>query len=233
MNDHRSSRKQKSAETLWLWPGRCTGDEIIDGVRPDDYSEGMDVFDAIRQRRSIKPEFMKPDPIDRELLEKLFDAANWAPSHGLTEPWRFIVFEGEGRRALAEALCQTMVDEGQDTLPLDDPRRQKITRKTETAPVIAAIVCAPSPKPNIVEFEEIESTAMAVQNLHLAARAAGLAGFWSSGKKAFHPRMASFLGLEAPSRCLGFFYLGYPAVEWPQGRRGPAADKVTWWAPNA
>ncbi|MEM7679234.1 MAG: nitroreductase [Myxococcota bacterium] len=188
----------------------------------------MDVFDAIRQRRSIKPEFMKPDPVDRALLEKLFDAANWAPSHGLTEPWRFIVFQGDARRDLAEAICRTMAEQGQDTLPPDDPRRHKVARKTETAPVIAAIVCTPSTKPNIVEFEEIQSTAMAVQNLHLAARAVGLAGFWSSGKKAFHPRMAEFLGLEPPARCLGFFYLGYPAVDWPEGRRGPAAQKIAW-----
>ena len=121
-----------------------------------------------------------------------------------------------------------MADEGQDTLPSDDPRRAKISRKTETAPVIAAIVCAVSTKPNIVEFEEVESTAMAVQNLHLAARALGLAGFWSSGKKAFHPKMAEFLGLEPPTRCLGFFYLGYPAIDWPTGERRPVDDKIIW-----
>ena len=188
----------------------------------------MDVFDAIRLRRSIKPEHMKPDPVDRATLDRLFEAANWAPSHGLTEPWRFIVFQGDARRDLAEAICRTMADDQQDTLPDDDPRRAKITRKTETAPVVAAIVCEVSTKPNIVDFEEVESTAMAVQNLHLAARALGLAGFWSSGKKAFHAKMAEFLGLSPAARCLGFFYIGYPAVPWPDGERRPIADKITW-----
>ncbi len=171
---------------------------------------------------------MKPDPIDRETLERLFEAANWAPSHGLTEPWRFIVFQGNAKKQLAEAICSTMADEGQDTLPGDDPRRAKIALKTDTAPVVVAIVCQPSTKPNIVEMEEIESTAMAVQNLHLACRALDLAGFWSSGKKAFHPKMASFLELEAPARCLGFFYIGYPANEWPIGQRRPYQEKVIW-----
>lgn len=171
---------------------------------------------------------MIPDPIDRATLDRLFEAANWAPSHGLTEPWRFIVFQGEAKKSLAEAICRTMADEGQDTLPPDDPRRAKITLKTETAPVVAAIVCNVSSKPNIVEFEEVEAVAMAVQNLHLAARALGLAGFWSSGKKAFHPRMAEFLGLEPPARCLGFFYIGYPAGPWPEGKRGPFQDKVVY-----
>ena len=188
----------------------------------------MDVFEAIRLRRSVKPEHMKPDPVDRETLDRLFEAANWAPSHGLTEPWRFIVFQGEARQDLAEALCRTMADDGQDTLPADDPRRAKISKKTQTAPVIAAIVCAPSTKANIVEMEEVESTAMAVQNLHLAARAVGLAGFWSSGKKAFHSKMADFLGLEPPARCLGFFYIGYPAGPWPTSERRPVKDKIIW-----
>ena len=171
---------------------------------------------------------MKPDPVDRATLDRLFDAANWAPSHGLTEPWRFTVFQGEARKDLAEAICCTMATDGQDTLPADDPRREKITRKTETAPVVAAIICDASTNPNIVELEEVESTAMAVQNLHLAARALGLAGFWSSGKKAFHPKMAEFLGLVPPARCLGFFYLGYPAIPWPTGERRPVQEKIVW-----
>ena len=188
----------------------------------------VDVFDAIRLRRSVKPEHMKPDPIDRETLHRLFEAANWAPSHGLTEPWRFIVFTGDSRKELAEAICRTMAEAGQDTLPADDPRRSKIRKKTDTAPVVAAIVCDVSTNPKIVEMEEIESTAMAVQNLHLAARGLGLAGFWSSGKKAFHPKMAEFLGLTPPARCLGFFYIGYPAIPWPEGQRRPVEDKIIW-----
>ena len=57
----------------------------------------MDLFDAIRLRRSIKPEKMKPDPVPRALLDRMLEAANWAPSHGLTEPWRFVVHTGDAR----------------------------------------------------------------------------------------------------------------------------------------
>ena len=188
----------------------------------------MDVFDAIRLRRSIKPEKMRPDPIAAPILEQLFEAANWAPSHGHTEPWRFVVFTGEARSALAEAMAAASVGEDEPPPPPGDPRRDKLTRKNATAPVIAAIVCAASSSPKIVEHEEIASTAMAVQNLHLAARAMGLAAFWSSGKKAFDPRMARFLGIAPPSRCLGFLYLGWPSVPWPEAQRGPVAEKITW-----
>ena len=188
----------------------------------------MDVFEAIRTRRSLKPNLLKPDPVDRALLERLFEAANWAPSHGLTEPWRFIVFQGESRRALLEAVLDTMRSPGEAKIPEGDARRSSTAEKFLGPPVTVAIVCAGSTNPKIVEHEEITSTAMAVQNLHLAARALGLGGFWTSGKKATDPSMAAFLGLAPPARCLGFFYLGWPSVPWPEGERRPWQDKVSW-----
>lgn len=188
----------------------------------------MDLFDAIRLRRSVKPEHLKPDPVDPGLIEKLLDAANWAPSHGKTEPWRFTVFTGEGRYDLLEAICRGLAEDGQATLPDDDPRRQKLTLKISTAPVAITISVAPDPSPKILDHEELASTAMAVQNMHLAARALGLAGFWSSGAKAFTPQVAELLGLEPPARCLGFFFVGYPKDEWPEGKRRPWQEKVQW-----
>ena len=188
----------------------------------------MDVFDAIRLRRSIKPEKMKPDPVPRAYVEQLLEAANWAPSHGQTEPWRFVVMTGDARLALAEAVLRDVADPGQPTLPLGDPRRDKLLEKLSTPPYVIAIVCAPSPNPKILEHEELASTAIAVQNMHLAARALGLAGFWSSGSKAFGPAVAAHLDLVPPARCLGFFFVGWPAVPWPEGTRRPAGDKVTW-----
>lgn len=189
----------------------------------------MDVLEAIRNRRSIRPEHMDPArPVPRQTLESLLEAANWAPSHGHTEPWRFIVFEGEARRALVEAAVSTLVEPGEPVPGPSDPRRLKLEEKMLVPPVIIAIVCAPSESPKIVEHEELASVAIAVQNLHLAAFAAGLGGFWTSGKKAFDPRVAAFLGLAGRERCLGFFYVGWPAVEWPAGERRPWSEKVRW-----
>jgi len=188
----------------------------------------MDIFDAIRQRRSIKPEHLVPEPVDRALIERLLEAANWAPSHGQTEPWRFTVFTGEARKDLVEAICRGLAADGQDTLPDDNPMRLKLTKKITTAPVTITIGVAPSQTPGIIEHEEQSSVAMAVQNMHLAAQALGLAGFWSSGKKAFSPAVAEFLGLEPPARCLGFFFVGYPAIPWPEGSRRPWQEKVEW-----
>ncbi len=189
----------------------------------------MDVFDAIRGRRSVRPETMDPDrPVPRDLIESLLEAANWAPSHGLTEPWRFVVFEGEARKALVEAAVSTLTDPGEPAPAPLDPRRLKMEQKMLVPPVIISISSAAPPNPKILEHEQIASVAIAVQNLHLAAFASGLGGFWTSGKKAFDPRVARFLGLEPGARCLGFFYLGYPTAPWPEGVRGAWQDKVQW-----
>src|SRR5262245_46967319 len=117
----------------------------------------MDLMDAIRLRRSVKPEKMRSDPVDRALLDQMFEAARWAPTHGMTEPWRFVVFEGEARRALAETVVSTMEESGAPPIGPDDPRRTSTYQKMLTPPFAIAIVCAPSTSPKIIEHEEIIS----------------------------------------------------------------------------
>ena len=60
-----------------------------------------EVMDLIRSRRTIKPEKYSPRKVQRDQIEKMLEAANWAPTHGRTEPWRFKVYAGE---ALTELL---------------------------------------------------------------------------------------------------------------------------------
>ena len=58
----------------------------------------MDVFEAIHNRHSQGK--VKPDPLPRELIEKLLDAAVQAPNHYKVRPWRFVVLTGEGREQI-------------------------------------------------------------------------------------------------------------------------------------
>src|SRR5262252_8951161 len=99
----------------------------------------MEAYEAIRSRRSIKPDKMKPDPVDRAVLNTMLEAARWAPTHGMTEPWRFIVFEGEARRHLANAVVETSRKEG-EVIAENDARREKAQRNFCTPPVVIAIV---------------------------------------------------------------------------------------------
>jgi nitroreductase len=68
----------------------------------------------------------------------------------------------------------------------------------------------------------------AVLNLHLAARAQGLAGMWHSKGLSVHPVVRERLGWNDPAELLGIFMLGWPEGEWLEGERGPWPEKVSW-----
>ena len=70
-----------------------------------------EVNQLIRQRRSIFPKDYSGEGVDDGTIQQMLENANWAPSHKLTEPWRFVVFTGDGLRKLAafQAECYQKV----------------------------------------------------------------------------------------------------------------------------
>ena len=58
----------------------------------------------LQQRKSTFPALYTDAPIGTAVIEDMLENANWAPNHKKTEPWRFKVYQGEGRQALGEAL---------------------------------------------------------------------------------------------------------------------------------
>ena len=184
----------------------------------------------IRSRRSIKPNLMDPDkPVDPMLLDTLLENANWAPTHGLTEPWRFTVFTGPARSKLAgflQGLYQVLTP----AHAFKPEKHDKLGRNPLLAPVVLAICMQRGNQSKIPMLEEVEAVACAVQNLHLSASAAGLGGFWSSPPILSSPEMKAFLGLQEEDACLGLFYLGWrkEGVSIPESRRSPMKEKVRW-----
>jgi nitroreductase len=186
--------------------------------------------EIIRHRRSIKPVDMDPArTVERPLLEELLENANWAPTHGLTEPWRFNIYQGAGRKELSEAMQRIY----RETTPAAEFREDKLQKMSENplrAQVVMVLWMNRKGGAKIPELEEIEATACAVQNLHLSASAAGLAGYWSSPPLVYTPQFAEWLSIRAEDRCLGLFYLGWPKADLkrPESARHPVAEKVRW-----
>lgn len=189
------------------------------------------LVEAIKHRRSLGLARLKDEPVDRSIIETLLEAANWAPSHDETEPWRFTVFTGEGRRVLAEAFGEAY--------RIDNPGEkfqegafENYRERAWKAPVWISIGATPAIRPDgsyqTSEEEELLAVACAVQNMHLVASAAGLAGMWNSKFPLTHPAVAKAAGLEPGSRLLGFLFLGWPNVSWPAGERRPIQEKVRW-----
>jgi len=181
----------------------------------------------IRRRRTIKPKDMSEKPIENIHLATILENANWAPTHGMTEPWRFFIFTGDGRQRLAD-FCQSLYKK----ITSEDEFRQDKFDKLGTQPLQAPIVIAIGMKrqevEKIPETEEIAAVACAVHNMHLTASALGMAAFWSSPPISYTDEMREWIGLEDPrDKCLGFFYLGWPeSEEWREGVRGNISDKL-------
>lgn len=188
------------------------------------------LMEAILHRRSMGLARLAPEPVDRRLIERMLEAANWAPSHEDTEPWRFTVFIGEGRAKLAE-LFEAANRAGKPDIP-PEAARESAHKRAFGAPVWIAVGMSPGRKkdgsPEVPEHEEMMAVASAVQNLHLMAAAQGLAGMWHSKGPSIHPEVARGLGLEAPDRLLGFFMCGWPNTDWFTSERRPLSEKVRW-----
>lgn len=122
----------------------------------------MDVFEAIKSRRSVRA--FTDQPVSREEVEKLIDMARWAPSAGNIQPWEFIVVRDlEIKRGLCKAaLNQTFI---------------------EQAPVVI-VVCANPQRSSHgygsrgINLYCLQDTAAATQNMLLAAHSMGLASCW-------------------------------------------------------
>ena len=81
----------------------------------------------------------------------------------------------------------------------------------------------------IMEIEEIEAVACAIQNIHLTCTAYGIGGFWSTPKLIYTKEINEFLNLEEKDKCLGLFYIGYPTIEWPaNSHRKPIEYNTKW-----
>jgi len=153
----------------------------------------MDVFEAIRNRRSIR-EYTRRD-VSKDLIEKIIDAARMAPSAGNTQPWEFIVIrDPQTKLKIAEAAL------GQEFI--------------ETAPVVI-IVCANLPRSanrygsRGEKLYCLQDTAAAVENLHLAAHALGLGTVWVGAFD--EAAVEEIFQLPPEVRPIAIIPVGYPA----------------------
>lgn len=206
----------------------------------EDVPEGMPNLDPlslrlaaanalIRRRRTIKPAEMSDKPVENQHLAAILENGNWAPTHGMTQPWRFFVFTDEGRKRLGDFL-QSLYKKLTPEAEFKDNKFEKLGAQPLQAPIVIAIGMSRQKIEKIAEIEEIEAVACAIQNIHLTASALGMAGFWSSPPITYSDEMRKWLGLEDErDKCLGFFYLGWPkSDEWPEGSREELAQKVIW-----
>lgn len=187
----------------------------------------MKLEETIQTRRSLFPKQMSGEMVPSEVIERMLDLANWAPTHRNTEPWRFKVYSGNAMNKLLDCCKECYVRET-PSHTFNSMKVEKIERCKEQVSHI--IVICMKRNDIVPEFEEIAATAMAVQNMWLyLASTDKHGGYWSTPSYALGTHFKKYLNLEENERCLGLFYVGGIAenVTLPRGNRGGWRDKVT------
>src|SRR6266852_3956168 len=182
----------------------------------------MSVFEIIKQRRSIGK--MTSERPSREQIECLLEAATHAPNHHKVQPWKFIVLAGSAREELGVVMAESLAGRLEETSSekaqaMLNKERNKLMR----SPVVIVVAAEKPHQPNVLEIENIEATAAAVQNMLLAGEEMGLACMWRTGDAAYDPHVKQWLGLESGEHVIAVLYVGYPAI--PRLERIPISYK--------
>jgi len=168
-------------------------------------------------RRDVRR--FRPDTLPAGAVERLIELACLAPSVGLSQPWRFVLVEDSVRRAairedFAAADAAALAAQGAERAV----RYAKLKLAgLDEAPCHLAVFAdrdtdqghglGRQTMPEMVDY----STVAAVHTLWLAARAEGIGMGWVS---ILDPRaVGEILGVPAAWKLIGYFCLGYPAVE--------------------
>lgn len=181
------------------------------------------IFDLIKKRRSVFPAQYNDKPIAKADIEKILEAANYAPTHKKTEPWRFKVIQGERKTELGEFLSNTYIDITEKPKQI---KSKKLIENPKKAAAIIAICMQRDPNESVPEWEEVAAVSMAVQNMWLCCTEMGIGCYWSSPGLITY--MGEFLEMNEGEKCLGFFYMGYYDGELPEQTRKPIEEKVIW-----
>jgi nitroreductase len=183
-----------------------------------------DALTLLTTRRSVKPiELQGPPPAQAE-IDTLLTVASRVPDHGKLTPWRFIVFEGDGRLRAGTAIAEAFVADHPEAKPdAIEFENQRLAR----APLVIGVVSRAAPHVKIPEWEQVLSAGAAAMNLVVAAHALGFAASWITEWYSYDRRVCAALGLEAHEKMAGFVHIGRPARPTEDRPRPQLTDIVT------
>lgn len=184
--------------------------------------------ELVHQRRSIFPQDYTGEKVSDQVVTQILENARWAPTHKLTEPWRFIVFSGEGIKKLASLQSSIY----RSVTEVDGTYKENVYQKLSTKPLLSshiiAVIMKRDEKKSVPEIEEAGAVFCAVQNMYLTATAYGVGCYFSTGGITYFEEAKQSFGLERDDRLLGFFHLGLPKRAYPESKRKPLAQVCEW-----
>lgn len=189
-------------------------------ITPEDFNK------LILERRSIYPDDYSGERIDDRIIHQLLENANWAPTHKLTEPWRFVVYTGEGLKKLGELQANLYKKKATAEGNFDDGTYRKLLTKPLGASHVIVVGMKRDPHGYLPEIEEYGATFCAIENMYLTATVMGVGCYLGTGGITYYEEAPALFGFD---RLIGLFYLGVPRDGFVvKGRRHPVEEKTTW-----
>lgn len=181
-----------------------------------------DMIALLSARRSAPPVLMHGPGPDAGELRTILTLAARVPDHGKLAPWRFIVFEGEGRQRAGEILAEIVAarDPAADAARLD-LERGRLAR----APLVVGVVSRAAPHVKIPEWEQVLSAGAACMALTVAATALGFRTAWMTEWCAYDREVLTRFGLAEHEKIAGFIYIGRVDSA-PEDRARPDLDSL-------
>jgi len=219
----------------WPRPVPIIGDQSAASERagdPSGWALGEQVTAALATvlgaRRDVRR--YRPDPVPAELLDAVLGAGHQAPSVGHSQPWRFIVVREAATRDRAVLLSDR--ERLRQAEQLEPDRRARLLdlqlEGIREAPLGIVVACdRRAPAAGVLgraSFGDADlwSCACAIENMWLAARAAGLGMGWVT---LFRPAdLAELLHLPPGVETLGWLCLGWPDERPPE----PGLQRAGW-----
>lgn len=203
-----------------------------------DPGPGGGLLELIGSRRSIRR--YQPESLQREQIGRLLWAATWAPSAHNRQPWRFVVLtrlEAKERlaRAMGDRLRFDRLADGDPPDAVEQDASRSFARITGAPAVIAVCLSMidmdryPDERRGSAERSmAVQSVAMAVQNLLLAAQAEGLGACWMCAPLFCPDTVREALQVAADWEPQAIVTLGRPASSGKPAVRKPVADLIVW-----
>ena len=198
-------------------------------------STAAETFQAlIRGRRSIRR--YQPEAVAPDVLQRVLEAATWAPSAHNRQPWRFVVLtETPGRRALGQRMGELLraarTADGDDPADIEGDVARSYNRIAGAAAAIVVFLTMEDMdtypderRSRAEELMAVQGAAMATQNLLVAAHAEGLGACWMCAPLFCQSEVGEALGVPPHWQAQALITLGYPASKGKPAARRPLAD---------
>lgn len=182
----------------------------------------------IKSRRSVFQNQYTGERVDDSIIKQMLENANWAPTHKLTEPWRFIVYTGDSLNTLATLQAEYYKKYTTADNSFKEERYLNLLNKPKLSSHIIVVGMERDEKKSVPEIEEAGAVFCAVQNMYLTAAAYNIGCYLSTGGITYFEGAQKIFGWSDTVKLIGFMHVGTPKDSKQTGQRKSVMEKTVW-----